>query len=56
VSTSARKVASAPEWPKYGSPGTRQVLNVKMSQTSDAALNCSLWDSIGYGPGAISLY
>jgi Carboxylesterase family len=48
--------ASVPEWPKYGAPGTRKVLNVKISQTSDAKLNCSLWDSIGYGQGAISLY
>ena len=34
--------ASAPEWPKYGSPRTREVLNVKMSQTRDSALNCPL--------------
>jgi carboxylesterase type B len=48
--------ASAPDWPKYGSAGIRQVLNVKMSQTNDAALSCSLWDSIGYGQGAISVF
>ncbi len=46
----------APEWPKYGSPGTRQVLRVKISQTNDSELSCPLWDSIGYGPGAISLF
>jgi carboxylesterase type B len=48
--------AKAPEWPKYGSPGTRQVLNVKISQTNDSELSCPLWDSIGYGQGAISLF
>jgi carboxylesterase type B len=48
--------ASVPEWPRYGAVGTRQVLNVKTSQTRDTELNCSLWDSIGYGQGAISLF
>jgi carboxylesterase type B len=45
-----------PNWPRYGSPGTRQVLNLRISQTNDAALSCPLWDKIGYGPDAISLY
>jgi carboxylesterase type B len=47
---------AAPEWPIYGFPGTRQVLNVKISRTRDASLGCPLWDSVGYGQGAISLF
>jgi carboxylesterase type B len=47
---------SAPKWPGYGSLGTRQVLDVKISQTTDSMLSCPLWDAIGYGQGAISLY
>jgi carboxylesterase type B len=45
-----------PDWPSYGAPGTRQVLDLTISQTKDAALNCPLWDTIGYGPAAASLY
>jgi carboxylesterase type B len=48
--------ATAPEWPIYGFPGTRQVLNLKVSQTQDTSLSCPLWESVGYGPGAISLF
>jgi carboxylesterase type B len=48
--------ATAPEWPEYSSAGTRQVLRVKISRTNDAELSCPLWDSIGYGPGAIQLF
>jgi carboxylesterase type B len=45
-----------PTWRRFGVPGTRQVLNLRISQTDDAALSCPLWDTVGYGPGAISLY
>jgi carboxylesterase type B len=45
-----------PDWPRYGVPGTRQVLDLTISQTKDAALNCSLWDKIGYAPAAAAIY
>jgi carboxylesterase type B len=48
--------ATPPEWPSYGVPGTRQVLDLKISQTDDAALSCPLWDRVGYGQGAVALY
>jgi carboxylesterase type B len=48
--------ATPPEWPAFGAKGIRQVLNLKISQTNDAALVCPLWDRIGYNQGAASLY
>jgi carboxylesterase type B len=45
-----------PDWPPYGAPGTRQVLDLTISQTKDAALNCPLWDKIGYDQGTASIY
>jgi carboxylesterase type B len=45
-----------PDWPPYGVPGTRQVLNLTISKTTDASLNCPLWDKIGYDQGAASIY
>ena len=49
--------AAPPHWPTYGaSGGTRQVLNLTISQTKDAPLNCPLWENIGYDPAASSIY
>jgi carboxylesterase type B len=48
--------AALPQWPAYGAKGIRQVLNLTISRTKDEALDCPLWDRIGYGPGAASLY
>jgi hypothetical protein len=45
-----------PAWPRYGAAGTRQILNLKISQTTDSTLNCPLWDSIGYNQASASLY
>jgi carboxylesterase type B len=45
-----------PDWPRYGAPGTRQVLDLTIAQTKDAALNCPLWDKIGYDEGTASIY
>jgi carboxylesterase type B len=50
------RTPTPPAWPRYRAAGIRQVLNLRISQTDDAALSCPLWDKIGYGPGAISLY
>ncbi len=44
------------DWPRYGASGTRQVLDLTISQTTDAELNCPLWDKIGYDPAAASIY
>jgi carboxylesterase type B len=51
-----RGAGSPPDWPRYGVPGTRQVLDLTISHTTDAALNCPLWDKIGYDLGASALY
>jgi carboxylesterase type B len=45
-----------PDWPAYGAPGTRQVLDLTISQTKDAALNCPLWDRIGYEEGTAAIF